>query len=63
MTITGTGGSGKTRLALEVATGLLAGGEVGAFLVELAAVTDETQVPAEAAAALGVRVAIQPAAK
>jgi predicted ATPase/DNA-binding SARP family transcriptional activator len=55
VTITGTGGSGKTRLALEVAKGLLAGGEMGAFLVELAAVTDDMQVPAEVAAALGVR--------
>ena len=55
VTITGPGGSGKTRLALEVATGLLASGEMGAVLVELAAVTDETQVPAEVTAALGVR--------
>lgn len=55
VTITGPGGSGKTRLALQVATGLLASGEMGAVLVELAAVTDETQVPAEVTAALGVR--------
>ena len=55
VTITGTGGSGKTRLALEVAKEFQTQGEVGAFLVELAAVTDETQVPAEVAAALGVR--------
>ena len=55
MTITGTGGSGKTRLALEVATRLFNEGHSGAFVVDLTAVTESTQVQAAVAAALGVR--------
>ena len=55
VTITGTGGSGKTRLALEVASRLFCEGYIGAFVVDLAAVTESAQVPAAVAAALGVR--------
>ncbi len=55
VTIVGIGGSGKTRLALQVAADLLAGYTHGAWLVELAPVTDSKQVPEAVAAALGVR--------
>ena len=55
VTVTGPGGSGKTRLAIAVAAGLLAEGHVGASLVELAPIADQAQVPAALAAALGVR--------
>ncbi len=54
VTITGQGGSGKTRLALEVAARLLAEHE-GAFFVDLAPVHEEAQVPSSLAAAVGVR--------
>ena len=56
VTITGTGGSGKTRLALEVATRLFAEGHIGAFVVELGAVTEGAQVEAAVATALGASV-------
>ena len=55
VTVTGPGGAGKTRLAVQVArqvTGLFAD---GAWLVELAPVADPGQVAAVVAAALGVR--------
>jgi predicted ATPase/class 3 adenylate cyclase/DNA-binding CsgD family transcriptional regulator len=55
VTVTGPGGSGKTRLCAEVArrvAGLFAD---GAWLAELAPVHDAGQVPAVVAAALGVR--------
>ena len=55
MTITGPGGSGKTRLAGEVARQVAGRYADGAWLVELAAVADPAQVPAAVAAALGVR--------
>ncbi len=55
VTVTGPGGSGKTRLAIAVATGLVADGHVGASFVDLAAVADQAQVPAALAAAMGVR--------
>jgi predicted ATPase len=54
VTLTGVGGVGKTRLALEAAAGL---GEVfpeGMFVVELAPVGDPEAVPDVVAAALGV---------
>ncbi len=54
VTLTGPGGCGKTRLALQAAT-LAAGGlEDGARLVELASLTDAALVPAAVAEALGV---------
>jgi predicted ATPase/class 3 adenylate cyclase/DNA-binding CsgD family transcriptional regulator len=55
VTITGPGGSGKTRLAGEVARQAAGRYADGAWLVELAAVADPAQVPAAVAAALGVR--------
>ncbi len=53
-TLTGAGGSGKTRLALQAAAELLDGAGDGVWLVELAAVTDPGSVPAAIAAVLGV---------
>ncbi len=55
VTVTGPGGSGKTRLAGEVARQVAGRFEDGAWLVELAPVHDPEQVPAVVAAALGVR--------
>jgi predicted ATPase len=54
VTITGPGGTGKTRLSLQVATGLLGTFPNGAWLVELAPVADPALVPQAAATALGV---------
>jgi len=55
VTVTGPGGAGKTRLAVEVARGVAGRFADGAWLVELAPVQDAGQVPAVVAAALGVR--------
>ena len=55
VTVTGPGGSGKTRLAGEVARRVAARFADGVWLVELAPVHDPEQVPAVVAAALGVR--------
>ncbi len=55
VTVTGPGGSGKTRLAVEVARGVAGRFADGVWLVELAPVRDPGQVPAVVAAALGVR--------
>jgi predicted ATPase/DNA-binding SARP family transcriptional activator/DNA-binding CsgD family transcriptional regulator len=55
MTLTGAGGSGKTRLALEVARDLVGTYPDGVWLVELAALSDPTLVARAVAAALGVR--------
>jgi non-specific serine/threonine protein kinase len=54
LTLTGAGGVGKTRLALEVARG--SGGEyqAGMALVELAALADPALVPQAVASAMGV---------
>ena len=54
LTLTGAGGTGKSRLALQVASELLAGFSDGAFFVELASVTDPALVPSALAKALGV---------
>ncbi|MGH3301551.1 MAG: ATP-binding protein [Streptosporangiaceae bacterium] len=54
VTLTGAGGSGKTRLGLQVAADLLDGIGDGAWLVELATVTDGAAIPAAIAAVLGV---------
>ncbi len=54
VTVTGVGGVGKTRLATEAAARALDGFPDGAFLVELAPVTDTGLVPATVAAALGL---------
>ena len=55
MTVTGPGGSGKTRLAVEVARQVADRFADGAWLVELAPVQDAARVAAAVAAALGVR--------
>lgn len=55
VTITGSGGVGKTRLALEVGRGLLPSFPGGVWLVELMDVTDADSVGFALAAALGVR--------
>jgi predicted ATPase/DNA-binding CsgD family transcriptional regulator len=54
VTLTGPGGSGKTRLALRVAALAEPGFGDGARLVELASLTDPALVPASVAGALGV---------
>ena len=58
VTLTGAGGVGKTRLALQVAAELLDGSGDGVWLVELAAVTDQDAVPGAVAGAL--RIPAQP---
>ena len=55
VTVTGPGGSGKTRLAGEVARQLACRFADGVWLAELAAVQDPAQVAAAVAAALGIR--------
>ena len=55
VTVTGPGGTGKTRLAAEVARQVAGRFADGAWLVELAPVADPAQVAAVVAAALGVR--------
>jgi predicted ATPase/class 3 adenylate cyclase len=54
VTLTGAGGSGKTRLSLQVAAELLDGSGDGVWLVELAAVTDEGAVAPAICQALGI---------
>jgi predicted ATPase/class 3 adenylate cyclase len=54
VTLTGAGGSGKTRLALQVAADLLDGSGDGVWLAELAAVSDGEAVPAVIAKTLGI---------
>ena len=54
LTLTGPGGTGKTRLALEVARRAMATFEDGAFFVSLDAVRDPELVPSAVAAALRV---------
>jgi predicted ATPase len=55
LTLSGTGGAGKTRLALELGRGAESSFEGGAALVELAALTDPRLLPEAVAAALDVR--------
>ncbi len=54
VTLTGAGGSGKTRLALQVAAELLDSTADGVWFVDLAPVTDDGQIPAVVAAVLGL---------
>src|SRR5690349_9926202 len=54
VTLTGVGGVGKTRLALEVAARLADEFPDGAWVFELAAVTDPAAVPDAVAAVLGI---------
>jgi non-specific serine/threonine protein kinase len=53
VTLTGMGGTGKTRLSLHVAAGSLSQFRDGAWLVELSPVADERHVPSAVASALG----------
>jgi len=54
VTLTGAGGTGKSRLALEAAAALLPSLRDGAWLVELASSSDGTRVPALVASVLGL---------
>jgi DNA-binding XRE family transcriptional regulator len=55
VTLTGSGGVGKTRLALQVASTLLLDFRDGIFFVSLASLTDPTLVPSAIARTLGVK--------
>lgn len=55
LTLTGAGGSGKTRLAIQLATDLLDSFEDGVWWVDLAPLTDKSLVLATMAKALGVK--------
>lgn len=55
LTLTGPGGSGKTRLALQAAGKLLKDYRDGVFLVELAPITDPRLIPSSIADAVGAR--------
>jgi len=54
VTLTGAGGSGKTRLALQVAAGLLDGSGDGVWFVELASVGDDDAVPSVISQIVGI---------
>ena len=54
LTLTGAGGTGKTRLALEVAAEALAAYPDGSFFVDLSSVSDAALVPSVVAGALAV---------
>jgi len=55
LTLTGSGGTGKTRLALQAAADMLDGSGDGAWLVEFAAVADQALVPQTVADVLGIK--------
>lgn len=55
LTLTGTGGTGKTRLALETGASLIQDYNDGVWLVELARISDPDLVPETIAGAIGVR--------
>jgi len=55
VTLTGTAGVGKTRLALHVANSVIDGYRDGVWLVELAPLSDEALVARQVASALGLR--------
>ena len=54
VTLAGVGGAGKTRLAIQTAAELLTNYEDGVWLVELAAITDPSKVPASVMDVLGI---------
>jgi predicted ATPase/class 3 adenylate cyclase len=55
LTLTGAGGCGKTRLALQVAADLLEGEDDGAWFVDLAPLTDPALLAQTVASVLGIR--------
>ncbi len=55
VTLTGSGGVGKTRLSIQVATELLSEYPIGVWLVELAPLTDPALVQQSVCAVLGVK--------
>ena len=55
LTLTGAGGSGKTRLALQAAAEQIGRAPDGVWLVELASLTDGGQIAGAVAAALGIQ--------
>ena len=55
VTLTGSGGTGKTRLSLQVATEVLDRFKDGIWFIELAPITDAELVPKTVASSLGVR--------
>jgi non-specific serine/threonine protein kinase len=55
LTLTGSGGIGKTRLALEVGRAVLERFADGVWLIDLSPLTEHAQVPDAIAAALGIR--------
>ncbi len=57
VTLTGPGGAGKTRLAVQVAAEFVDGSGDGVWIIDLASVTDEAMVPTTIADTLGVRTA------
>jgi predicted ATPase/DNA-binding CsgD family transcriptional regulator len=54
LTLIGTAGAGKTRLALEMGSSMAESFSDGVWLVELASLSDEESVPQAVAAALGI---------
>src|SRR5215210_4825917 len=59
LTLTGPGGTGKTRLALQAAADLLEDFEDGVFFVALPTITDPELVPSTIAGPLGVKVSAE----
>src|SRR5574337_827200 len=55
VTLTGVGGNGKTRLAIQVASDVIDSFDEGVWWVELAALADERLIPQALAKALGVQ--------
>jgi predicted ATPase/class 3 adenylate cyclase len=55
LTLTGPGGTGKTRLALQAGADLLEGFDDGTFFIDLATITDPAQVPSAIAGPLGLK--------